>query len=349
MDDFQEYKKLAEPSARKKLENWRVAIGLQQVDDLTPSEYLIKTAKENIEGKITQQEVYKRLDAYYKTDEGKAQGTAKEEADRVSAQISGILADQSFTFAPTMLFAIHELLFRDTYPLMAGKIRKYNITKEEFVLNGDTVQYGTANMIAATLKYDFENERNFDYKGLSKREKVEHIAKFISGLWQTHPFGEGNTRTIAVFTIKYLRAMGFNDASNEMFEKNSKYFRNALVRANYQNLEKDILYTPQYLNYFFGNLLLGEKNILKNRDMIAAIGKNTDKTGKITDKLKKKEAEFLQNIIDFLKNKGEIDNENARKLTGKSSESVKKYFAALVSAGILIATGANKARRYKLK
>jgi hypothetical protein len=57
IDDFDEYIRQGEPSQKKKSQIWQTAIGLQQVDGLTPSAYLIETAKENIEGKITIDEV----------------------------------------------------------------------------------------------------------------------------------------------------------------------------------------------------------------------------------------------------------------------------------------------------
>jgi fido (protein-threonine AMPylation protein) len=267
MGDFSEYKKVTEPDKAKKLENWRVAIGLQAVDGLTPSQYLIETAKQNIDGQLSIAEVYQRIDAYYKAtaDNDPAQNTF--EADCVATRIAEILADASFSFIPQTLCAIHKTLFGDIYPKIAGQIRDYNISKDEPILDGATVLYGSSVTILAALKYDFDDEKNFDYASLPHREKIFHIAKFISRIWQTHPFAEGNTRTIAVFAIKYLRALGFEQLDNEMFEEHSKYFRNALVRANYQNIAKNISYTFEFLNKFFANLLLGEKYPLRNRDM----------------------------------------------------------------------------------
>ena len=83
-------------------------------------------------------------------------------------------------------------------------------------------------------------------------------------MWQIHAFGEGNTRTTAVFTIQYLRSLGF-DVDNDQFARHSWYFRNALVRANYHNIAKGIDYSPIYLERFFRNLLLGEQWDLRNR------------------------------------------------------------------------------------
>jgi fido (protein-threonine AMPylation protein) len=164
---------------------------------------------------------------------------------------------------PAEFLNIHRRLFYGIYKF-AGKIRDYNITKSEWVLDGATVLYAAAPLIKETLEYDFREEKNFKYKGLTKQEQVEHIAKFVSGLWQIHAFGEGNTRTTAVFAIKYLRNFGFK-VENDMFVQNSWYFRNALVRANYNDHTNNIYATTKYLNLFFDNLLFGENNILKNR------------------------------------------------------------------------------------
>ena len=269
MNDFSEYKKLGEPAKQEKSENWRAAIGLQQVDGLKPSAYLIETARQNIEGDITFDEVKERLDAYYLARPVK-DGDRVEEADKVSARIAEILSKKTFTLSPVGLLAIHRHLFTGIYSF-AGKIREYNISKAEWVLNGESVIYTDASEISATLDYDFAQEKTFRYKGLSKAQTVEHIAKFISGVWQIHAFGEGNTRTIAVFAIKYLRTLGFN-VENDLFAEHSWYFRNALVRANYNNHIKGIHATFEYLNRFFGNLLLGENNVLQNRELLVTQG-----------------------------------------------------------------------------
>ena len=278
MDNFAEYKKLGEPDKLKKLENWRVAIGLQQVDGLTPSNYLDELAKDNIEGKISIEDAERQITAYYKNNPPKTSAEQqKQEADEVSTRISKLLSKNTFSLNPAELVAIHKYLFTGILDAkIAGKIRKYDISKDEPVLNGDTVSYGRADSIRETLTYDFEKEKTFKYNGLSRQEKINHIVKFMSDIWQIHPFGEGNTRTVAVFIIQYLRMLGFK-ADNALFEENSLYFRNALVRANYQNLEHGIYYTMEYLHKFFGNLLLGEKNILRNRDLQLMIGKVDNK------------------------------------------------------------------------
>ena len=135
------------------------------------------------------------------------------------------------------------------------------------VLNGDTVLYSNYDMLRETLEYDFEQEKKTDYSVLNADMAVKQICKFVSGIWQIHPFREGNTRTTAVFTMKYLQTFGFT-VNNDVFKDNSWYFRNALVRANYKNLLKDIHSTYDYLELFFRNLILGEKNVLSNRSML---------------------------------------------------------------------------------
>ena len=263
--DFEEYIRNSEPAKKEKTYAWTTAIGLQQVDGLTPSKYLFETAKRNIDGEISVAEATSIIDSYYesKTDRSGNDNERTEEADKVSSRIAQILSEKSFNFSPSYLIALHGRLFAGIFKF-AGKIRDYDITKKEWVLDGDSVMYGAAFELKAALDYDFEQERHFSYKNLTLEETVKHITFFVSRLWQIHAFGEGNTRTTAVFTIKYLRSLGFN-ADNDLFAENSWYFRNALVRANYNNLQKGIHENPEFLEKFFRNLLLGEHNELKNR------------------------------------------------------------------------------------
>lgn len=266
MDNFEEYLRQGEPNKKEKAKVWKTAIGLQLVDGLKPSDYLIQTAKENIEGDITIEEVKQRLDSYYKLHPAQKTEDRTEEADKVSARIAEILSEQTFTFSPAEYLSIHRRLFQRIYKF-AGKIRDYNITKQEWVLNGGTVLYGSAESLKETLEYDFEQERKFSYKGLSQIETIEHIAFFISRLWQIHVFGEGNTRTAALFLIKYLHKLGFKEVSNNLFSKHSWYFRNALVRANFEDLSKGIHKSDKYLIRFLSSLILKENNLFKNREL----------------------------------------------------------------------------------
>lgn len=267
MNDFEEYIRQGEPQKREKGYAWQTAIGLQAVDDLKPSEYLIQTARQHIEGDITIGEAKQLIDSYYQSKAVRIDIEDRtEEADKVSARIAEILSEKTFTFSPVEYITIHRRLFQGIYKF-AGKIRDYNITKKEWVLKGETVLYASADSIRETLDYDFREEKNFSYKDLDINDAIAHIAKFISGVWQIHAFGEGNTRTTAVFTIKYLRTFGF-DISNDAFANHSWYFRNALVRANYNNLNRGIYATTEYIETFFRNLILSEHNELRNRTML---------------------------------------------------------------------------------
>lgn len=261
---FDEYLRQGEPSQKESAENWKTAIGLQAVDGLQPSAYLIDVAKRNIEGEISLDETRKLIDSYYQS---KTVRTPKdedeEEADKVSVNIAKILASKTFAFNTNGYVSLHRRIFEGVFK-HAGEIRQYDISKKEWVLEGDSVNYLNWEDLRRALDWDIEQEKNFSYKGLTDDEKIEHIAKFISGIWQIHAFREGNTRTTAIFAIQYLRSLGY-EVNNEMFAKHSWYFRNALVRANYRNIQKGIDYSPIYLVRFFRNLLLGESWVLKNR------------------------------------------------------------------------------------
>lgn len=267
MTDFEEYIKQGEPSRQQRAYAWRTAIGLQAVDGLKPSDYLKDTARKHIEGDIDIDEAQRLIKTYYQSKTiRKSDEDEVEEADIVSSHIAKILGEQSFAFSVVGITSIHKRLFEGVFKF-AGKIRDYDITKKEWVLRGDTVLYVHWEDIRRALEYDLEEESKFVYRGLSTDQMVEHLAKFISGIWQIHPFGEGNTRTTAVFAIKYLRSIGF-PVENDLFAHHSWYFRNALVRANYRNVVKGIEPDLNYLIRFFRNLLMDENNELKNRYMV---------------------------------------------------------------------------------
>jgi fido (protein-threonine AMPylation protein) len=264
-DPFKEYIKQSEPNKRDKGYAWHTAIGLQAVDGLKTSKYLLDTAIKNIEGEISIDEAQELLNSYYKENPKSDNDNRTEEADKVAVGITKILSEKAFSFTPNEYISIHKKLFTGIYN-HAGKIRDYNITKKEWVLAGATVIYGSASELRATLDYDFSEEKKFSYKNLSMDEIIRHLAVFVSRLWQIHIFSEGNTRTTAVFFIKYLRTLGF-DVTNDIFAENAWYFRNALVRANYNDLKNGVHETTEYLELFLRNLLLDEKNELHNRAM----------------------------------------------------------------------------------
>lgn len=264
-DPFKEYVKESEPDKRDKGYAWHTAIGLQAVDGLKTSEYLVHTAVRNIEGEISFEEANALLQSYYEENPAHDADDRTEEADKVSARIAALLSEKAFSFTPNEYLSIHRKLFTGIYS-HAGRIRDYNITKKERVLDGATVLYGSATELRATLDYDFSEEKKFSYKSLSMDEIIHHLAVFISRLWQIHVFGEGNTRTTAVFFIKYLRTLGF-DVTNDIFAENAWYFRNSLVRANYNDLKNGIHETTEFLELFLRNLLLNENHPLHNRTL----------------------------------------------------------------------------------
>ncbi len=332
MDNFEEYLRQGEPNKVEKAKVWKTAIGLQQVDGLKPSDYLIATAKQNIEGDISIDEVKKRIDSYYKQHPVKDTENRTEEADKVSAQIAEILSEQTFTFSPVEYLTIHRRLFQDVYH-HAGKIRDYNITKKEWVLNGETVLYASAESLKATLEYDFEQEKKFNYKGLSQQEIIEHIVHFISYLWQIHIFGEGNTRTTAIFLIKYLRKLGFREVNNDLFAEHSWYFRNALVRANYEDLSKGIYKTERYLIHFLSNLLLGENNSLKNREMHV----------RYNDTVKSENDTVNDTVFHLIKENNKITATEISERLKISLSTAKRKIKELKESGRIERTGSDKA------
>ena len=262
-----EYIRQGEPQEQERSRAWQTAIRLQEVDGLKTSPYLLETARRHIEGDITISEAKQLIDSYYKSQavRKETEGERTEEADKVSARITELLQEQTFNFSPAQLTSIHRRLFEGIYKF-AGLVRDYNITKREWVLRGETVYYASADTISETLEYDMGQERNYSYEGKSIDEAISHLTRFCANLWQIHAFGEGNTRSTAVFMIKYLKTLGFK-VTNDLFATNSWYFRNALVRANYSNLQEGITETTVFLERFFRNMLLAETTPLRNREM----------------------------------------------------------------------------------
>ena len=261
--EFEQYIRATESEPKERAELWQTAIGLQKVDGLSVSDYLIETAKKHIEGEVSIDDVDALISTYYQSEAAREIPEDIKEADEVSKNIVRVLSEPSFSFSVQGLAGLHRRIFKGVMK-HAGDFRQYNITKKEWVLDGGTVLYGPFEDLVRTIEYDLEQERGFRYKGLTQDQLIEHLARFISGIWQIHPFPEGNTRTTAVFLIKYLRSMGI-PATNDMFKEHSWYLRNALVRANYRNALKGIEPTTEYLVLFLRNLIVGENNELKNR------------------------------------------------------------------------------------
>ena len=329
--ELSEYIKEGEPNKVEKTKTWETAIGLQDVDGLKPSKYLIDTAKEHIEGKINIDEVEKRIDKYYKVldNRKKDESENSEEADKVAVRIAEILSDNSFNFNPTELIGIHQKLFKGIYK-EAGKIRDYNFTKKEWILNNDTVIYSSYQTIMETLKYYFEQEKNFSYKDLSFDEAIKHICRFTSNIWQVHPFCEGNTRTTAVFIIKYLRTFGFN-INDEVFAKHSWYFRNSLVRANYKKFDKNIFEDISFLEKFFYNLLANTNYELKNRYTHVDYLEDSNEKDLKSNSLTLEE----QAIINIIKDNPTIKQAEIAKQINKSLRTVKTRMLEMQEKGII--------------
>ncbi len=342
-DPFEEYIKNLPPTRKELGQAWSTAIGLQDVDGLKPSKYLYETAKKNIDGEISVDEAGDLINSYYESKDGRTEVENRtEEADKVSARIAKILSEKAFTFSPTQYLAIHKELFLGIFSY-AGKIRDYNITKKEWVLDGDTVSYGGALNLRETLDYDFSQEREFRYNGLTMDETIHHLAVFISRLWQIHVFGEGNTRTTAVFFIKYLRMLGF-DAENDLFADNSWYFRNALVRANYNNIKEGVYETTEFLEKFLRNLLLDEHHELHNREMHISgkflLGHDEPINDPINDPIKLDDRE--QQIIELLREKSDLTRKEMAARLGCSDSTVKRCLQSMVEKGAIKRIGSNK-------
>lgn len=331
--ELEEYIRQGEPGKVEKSEAWQTAIGLQAVDGLNTSVYLLDTAKDHIEGKITIDEAQKRIQSYYeqRTDRAEIENETKE-ADIVSARIAKLLGERAFQFSPAEWLTIHRRLFEGVFS-HAGQIRQYNISKKEWILSGETVIYADFNSIKDSLDYDFAAERQFSYEGLSLEASVKHLAKFASDIWQIHPFCEGNTRATAVFMIKYMKTFGFW-VNNDAFEKNSWYFRNALVRANYNNIRKGIHSTTRFLEMFFSNLLLGTEYELKNRYMhVDYIDESSIQSAKNEspkcqiDTLKCTLEELA--VLNLIKKNPAVKQTELAEQTGKSVRSIKRIVDSL--------------------
>lgn len=329
---LEEYIRQGKPDQIEKSKAWRTAIGLQDVDGLAVSDYLLDIAKEHIEGNISIEEVYKRITCYYGDCLGRNESYSyTKEADFVSVKIVMLLGEKTFQFSPAEWRSIHRRLFKDVFD-HAGEIRPYNITKKEWVLNGETVIYAPCDSIRDTMDYDFQTEKSFSYQGLSMSDFVRHIAKFTSDIWQIHPFCEGNTRTTAVFIIKYLRSFGF-DISNDSFAEHSRYFRNALVRANYSDVKNGIYATEKYLEMFFSNLLLGTKYELKNRFLHVDYHDDSVQSAKIEDskcQFGTLECSFEDfSVLRLIADDPKITQVSLAEKTGKSLRTIKRIMASL--------------------
>lgn len=350
MIDFDEYIQQGEPGRKEKAQAWQTAIGLQDVDGLKVSSYLIESARKHIEGEMSIDEVRRDLKEYYGTKSAHDdQSAEQEEADCVSSNIVKLLNEKTFSFSLAGLMAIHRRVFEGVFKF-AGQLRTVNITKKEWVLEGDTVRYVSEDEIRQTIEYDMSQEKQVDYTQLSMEAAILQLAKFTSGIWQIHPFREGNTRTTAVFVIKYLRSMGFN-VTNDLFAEKSWYFCNALVRANYQNIPKGIAYDNSFLVLFFRNLILGEQNELHNRDMhISKIGVKSARVEVSKSKICTLNCTLEESaVLRCIEDNPKITQKDIATAIGKSERTVKNITSRLVEKGILIRVNGRRNGWWQIK
>ena len=308
-------------------------IGLQDVDRLKNSSYFVQESERYLRGEISLDELDDIVNSYYKSKP--SVGDRSEEADKISIRIAKIIREDSFTFTVGQLLAIHGVLFEGILE-RPGQLRTYNFSKKEWVLDGASVIYGDYRELEATLQYDFGVEKRFDYSKLSMDEAIEHLAIFIANLWQIHVFEEGNTRTTAVFTIKYLRSLGF-DVTNDTFAKNAWYFRNSLVRANYTNLQKGIHEDRSYLIKFLRNLLLNESNRLENKELhVVPLSPSVNETRE-------------SRLRSLLKGNPAMKTEELAKLLGVSLRTTKSIISALEKEGRLERVGGKKYGHWEVR
>lgn len=336
--EFEKYLRTPEPSVRERADHWRTAIGLQAVDQLTVSDFLKQTAQEHIEGQISVDEAEKRIKTYYQAKEARLpEDDEKEEADKVAMNITKLLGEQSFTFGVTGLAAIHRQIFKGVFK-HAGQFRDYDITKKEWVLDGDTVLYSRWQDLRMALEYDLDREMQFDYTNLAMPDAIRHIADFVAGIWQIHPFREGNTRTTAIFTIKYLRSIGFKQINNDLFEQHSWYFRNALVRANYKNVAKAVNPDSSYLVAFFRNLLLNEQTPLHNRDLHILQKNLQSAIQSANSALSKSNNCTLEEtaVLQIIQHNPRATQKQIAETIGKSERTVKTITVNLTQKGIIV-------------
>lgn len=358
LSEFRGYFKAKEPGRRERAEAWATAIGLQKVDGMSVSRYLVETAKEHIEGRITQAQARRRIHDYYEAkDEQHQPDPELLEPDKVAERIAAVINDGGFAFTPEYFISLHAKLFRGVFS-SAGKLRTRNIRKHEWVLKEDSVTYGDKATLKASLIRDFADEREYDYGGKPPAKVIPHFARFIAQIWQVHPFGEGNTRTTAVFAIKYLRSLGYH-ATNNMFKENSWYFRNALVRANYADYPRGVKREWGYLEAFFRNLLIGEKNELKSRYLLIGIDRPPPRFGegdavKVVRKSGKKKAvrksgkKMGERVWELLRDQPQLTFVGMVAALGITRSTIQKHIANLKAAGRLRRIGPDKGGHWEV-
>ena len=161
----------------------------------------------------------------------------------VSERIGKEVKMDDFCLSMDYLKTIHRRLFEGIYPL-TGEFRNFNMTKRELLLNGNSVNYSDCRNIYKDLFKVIIVEYNKDYTNMDIEDVVKSISRLAVGIWKTHPFMDGNTRTVAVFIQEYLNSLGYK-VSNNIFKDNYLYFRSSLVKASYENKELKIVKQKQ--------------------------------------------------------------------------------------------------------
>ncbi len=356
LSEFSGYLEAKEPGRRERAEAWAAAIGLQKVDGLLPSDRLLSIARRHIEGDISADKARSLVDRYYEMKEGCQLPDDVREADKVSARIIEIINDQSFHFDPSYLQELHASIFEDVFPF-AGGYREVNIRKHEWVLKDDSVTYGPWRSIAENLRSAFDREQEYSYAGKSATAMIARFARFISRVWQIHPFREGNTRTTAVFAIKYLRALNI-PAANDLFAENSWFFRNALVRANYEHPLKGVARDYEPLERFFRNLTLGEKNELKSRYLrigLGAVQREKPARERLSDpkgcqkRLSEKGCQKTSDkLLALLRVQPHLTQVGMGAVLGISRQAVQKHLKSLKNAKRLVRVGPDKGGHWRV-
>ena len=268
--DYKPVDDMVDEAARRHY--WACAIGLQAVDGLQVSDYLRDVAQSYVAGERSLDETGELVRAYHTPGAASynAKGEESREADLVSQRIAEVLARGSFALVPDMPRIIHRQLFCDLPQEVyrSGEYKLEPLVKQEEILNGDSVLYTDPMLVEQSLRYLFEEEREAgDYGLVLSGAELGRFSRFVSLVWQIHPFQEGNTRTVAVLAALYLRQLGF-DVGNEPFEHHARYFRDALVRANYRNAAAGIAPDMRFVEQFFDNLVNDAEHPMDREELV---------------------------------------------------------------------------------
>lgn len=268
LEDFGEYLHQSNPETKKRAYIWAAAIGLQATDGLRTTDKMRNTARRHIENQISLDEARQDIWRHYEDNPATTpEQTKEQEADKTAFNIARILfSGQAVDFSTDGYLNLHRQVFDGVYD-HAGQLRTCDLVKKEWVLEKNTVIYLHWEEIRIALDSNFDFKENINYQHRKGRELVDWISQFTAAVWHIHPFNEGNTRTTAVMAILIARSLG-HDLHTDVFAEHSWYYRNAMVRANYMDLDRNVHIHPEFLIRFYSNWLLGEQWDLRNRYLI---------------------------------------------------------------------------------